>query len=34
VFDTFGSGVILRAGGPSGYAAITPANRFDMTRPP
>ena len=34
VFDTFGAGVILRAGGPSGYAAITPANRFDMTRPP
>jgi flavin reductase (DIM6/NTAB) family NADH-FMN oxidoreductase RutF len=34
VFDTFGSGVILRAGGPSGYAAITPASRFDMTRPP
>ena len=34
IFDTFGSGVVLRAGGPSGYAAITPANRFDMTRPP
>jgi flavin reductase (DIM6/NTAB) family NADH-FMN oxidoreductase RutF len=34
IFDTFGAGVILRAGGPSGYAAITPANRFDMTRPP
>ena len=34
VFDTFGAGVILRTGGPTGYAAITPANRFDMTRPP
>ncbi len=34
IFDTFGAGVILRAGGPSGYAEITPANRFDMKRPP
>ena len=34
IFDTFGAGVILRTGGPTGYAAITPANRFDMTRPP
>jgi flavin reductase (DIM6/NTAB) family NADH-FMN oxidoreductase RutF len=34
IFDTFGSGVVLRAGGPSGYAAITPGSRFDMTRPP
>jgi flavin reductase (DIM6/NTAB) family NADH-FMN oxidoreductase RutF len=34
VFDTFGAGVVLRAGGPSGYAAITPASRFDMKRPP
>ena len=34
VFDTFGSGVVLRAGGPSGYAAITPDTRFDMIRPP
>jgi flavin reductase (DIM6/NTAB) family NADH-FMN oxidoreductase RutF len=34
IFDTFGAGVILRAGGPTSYAAITPANRFDMTRPP
>jgi flavin reductase (DIM6/NTAB) family NADH-FMN oxidoreductase RutF len=34
IFDTFGSGVVLRAGGPSGYAAITPASRFDMKRPP
>ena len=33
IFDTFGAGVILRAGGTTGYAAITPANRFDMTRP-
>lgn len=34
IFDTFGAGVVLRAGGASGYAEITPANRFDMTRPP
>jgi flavin reductase (DIM6/NTAB) family NADH-FMN oxidoreductase RutF len=34
IFDTFGAKVVLRAGGPTGYAAITPANRFDMTRPP
>lgn len=33
IFDTFGAGVILRAGGPASYAALTPANRFDMTRP-
>jgi flavin reductase (DIM6/NTAB) family NADH-FMN oxidoreductase RutF len=34
IFDTFGADVVLRAGGPSGYAHITPACRFDMTRPP
>jgi flavin reductase (DIM6/NTAB) family NADH-FMN oxidoreductase RutF len=34
IFDTFGAGIILRAGGPSGYAEIRPENRFDMTRPP
>ena len=33
VFDTFGAGIILRAGGPSGYAEIRPDNRFDMQRP-
>ena len=33
IFDTFGAGVILRAGGPSAYAAIGPENRFDMRRP-
>jgi flavin reductase (DIM6/NTAB) family NADH-FMN oxidoreductase RutF len=33
VFDTFGAGIILRAGGPSAYAEIGPANRFDMLRP-
>jgi flavin reductase (DIM6/NTAB) family NADH-FMN oxidoreductase RutF len=32
-FDTFGAGIILRAGGPSAYAAITPEARFDMRRP-
>ena len=34
VFDTFGAGVIQRAGGPTAYASIDPASRFDMTRPP
>jgi len=33
VFDTFGAGIILRAGGPSAYAEIGPANRFDLDRP-
>ena len=33
VFDTFGAAIILRAGGPSGYAAIGPETRFDMRRP-
>ncbi|MFC3126930.1 flavin reductase family protein [Pseudoroseomonas globiformis] len=33
IYDTFGSGVVLRAGGPSAYAAIGPENRFDMRRP-
>ena len=33
VFDTFGAEIILRAGGPSAYAAVSPASRFDMTRP-
>jgi flavin reductase (DIM6/NTAB) family NADH-FMN oxidoreductase RutF len=33
VFDTFGAGVVLRAGGPSAYALITPESRFDMRRP-
>jgi flavin reductase (DIM6/NTAB) family NADH-FMN oxidoreductase RutF len=33
VFDTFGAGIILRAGGPSAYAMITPESRFDMFRP-
>ena len=33
VFDTFGAEIILRAGGPSAYAAIGPENRFDMVRP-
>jgi flavin reductase (DIM6/NTAB) family NADH-FMN oxidoreductase RutF len=34
IFDTFNAGIVLRAGGPSGYAAITPDTRFDMARPP
>jgi flavin reductase (DIM6/NTAB) family NADH-FMN oxidoreductase RutF len=33
VFDTFGSGIVLRAGGPSAYAEIGPESRFDMQRP-
>ncbi len=33
VFDTFGAGIILRAGGPSAYAAIGPEARFDIRRP-
>jgi len=33
VFDTFGAGVVLRAGGPSAYAVISEAVRFDMVRP-
>jgi flavin reductase (DIM6/NTAB) family NADH-FMN oxidoreductase RutF len=33
VFDTFGAGIILRAGGASAYAEITPGSRFDMKRP-
>jgi flavin reductase (DIM6/NTAB) family NADH-FMN oxidoreductase RutF len=33
VFDTFHADIILRAGGPSAYAAITPGARFDMVRP-
>ena len=33
VFDTFGAGIILRAGGPSAYAEIAPQDRFDLKRP-
>ncbi len=33
VFDTFGAGIILRAGGPSAYAFVAPDSRFDMFRP-
>ncbi len=33
VFDTFGAGVVLRAGGLSAYAEIGPESRFDMRRP-
>jgi flavin reductase (DIM6/NTAB) family NADH-FMN oxidoreductase RutF len=32
-FDTFGAGIILRAGGPTAYAEIRPESRFDMRRP-
>lgn len=33
VFDTFAAGIILRAGGPTGYVEIGPEARFDMRRP-
>ena len=33
IFDTFAAGIVLRAGGPSGYAEIRPDSRFDMRRP-
>lgn len=33
IFDTFGADIVLRAGGPSAYAAIGPETRFDMRRP-
>ena len=33
VFDTFGAGLVMRAGGPSAYAAVGPEARFDMRRP-
>ena len=33
VFDTFGAGIILRAGGPTAYAEIRPDSRFDLRRP-
>jgi flavin reductase (DIM6/NTAB) family NADH-FMN oxidoreductase RutF len=33
VFDTFAAKIVLRAGGPSGYAEIRPESRFDMRRP-
>lgn len=32
-FDTFGAGIVLRAGGPTAYAEIRPESRFDMRRP-
>ena len=33
VFDTFGAGIVLRAGGPTAYGALGPEARFDMRRP-
>ncbi|MDO6414226.1 flavin reductase family protein [Sphingomonas sp. BIUV-7] len=33
IFDTFGAGIILRAGGPSAYLHVTPQGRFDIFRP-
>lgn len=33
LFDTFGAGILLRAGGPSAYAQVGPESRVDMVRP-
>nr|WP_175798753.1 flavin reductase family protein [Burkholderia anthina] len=33
IFDTFGAGIILRAGGPSAYVHVKPDSRFDISRP-
>ncbi|WP_291422837.1 flavin reductase family protein [Acidocella sp.] len=33
VFDTFGAGILLRAGGATAYAEIQPQTRLDMSRP-
>jgi len=33
IFDTFGAGIVVRAGGATAYAEIKPDSRFDMTRP-
>jgi flavin reductase (DIM6/NTAB) family NADH-FMN oxidoreductase RutF len=33
IFDTFGADIVLRVGGPSGYARLLPDSRFDMRRP-
>ncbi len=33
LFATFDAGIVLRAGGPTAYAQITPEARFDMRRP-
>ncbi|HGO6123646.1 TPA: flavin reductase family protein [Burkholderia cepacia] len=33
IFDTFGAGIILRAGGPSAYVHVKPDSRFDLFRP-
>jgi flavin reductase (DIM6/NTAB) family NADH-FMN oxidoreductase RutF len=33
IFDTFGAGIVLRAGGPTAYSELRPDSRFDMTRP-
>ncbi|MDE8345910.1 MAG: flavin reductase family protein [Acidocella sp.] len=33
VFDTFGAGIVLRAGGPASYAQITPDSEFKLFRP-
>ena len=33
LFDTFGAKIVLRAGGPTAYGALSPDARFDLRRP-
>jgi flavin reductase (DIM6/NTAB) family NADH-FMN oxidoreductase RutF len=33
VFDTFGAGLVLRAGGPTAYSVVKPDSRYDLVRP-
>ena len=33
VFDTFGAGIVMRAGGASAYGVVGPESRFDLRRP-
>ncbi len=33
IFDTFGAGIMMRAGGPTAYASVGPESRLDMDRP-
>ncbi len=33
IFDTFGAGIMMRAGGPTAYASVGPESRIDLVRP-
>ena len=33
IFNTFGAEIVMRAGGPTAYAAVGPESRFDLNRP-